>query len=282
MHDTTLPNHTKYYWGYQYRLAREFLVPYLQRHGAFQSGARIAEIGCAEAGVAMAFIEAGATDVLGTDIQEQRLHYARQIAHTLHLPLSLSTHNVLSDDIPNHWHRAFDLVILRDVIEHLDDTYHALLTIQHLLAPGGCVFIEFPPYTSPYGGHQHLLRNFWGKLPYVHLLPEALFRRMTLSGWHPVDIHEVQRLARIRLTVSAFKQAAQSAHYVIDREQYFLLRPVFHIKFGLPVVPLTALRWIPGIQEYCSLEANYILRSTLYSSSAEASSTVHSEQRYSM
>ncbi|MCU0425099.1 MAG: class I SAM-dependent methyltransferase [Candidatus Kapabacteria bacterium] len=257
------PGNVKHYWGYQYRLAKEVLVPYLQREGVFRAGQRVVEIGCAEAGVLMAFTEAGAVDVLGTDIEKHRLEYGQRIADTLKIPLTLSTHNVLFDELQPAWQKAFDLVILRDVIEHLDDTRLALANIQRLLKPGGHVFIEFPPYSSPYGGHQHLLRNRWGKLPYVHLLPKKLFRAMTSSGWHPLDIEEVRRLADIRLTVKSFKRAAHEAQYTIQREQYFFLRPVFKMKFGLPTVPLTPLRGIPGVKEILSLEANYILKSTL-------------------
>lgn len=251
----------KHYWGYQYRLGNEVLVPYLKKCGVFQSGMRVAEIGCAEAGVLMAFVEEGAVQTLGTDIEERRLANGRTIADIAKIPLTLSTHNVLFDDPLEEWRNAFDLVILRDVIEHLDDTFLALYNIQKLLKPHGNVFIEFPPYNSPFGGHQHLLRNSWGKLPYIHLAPQPLFQHITASGWHQVDIDEVRRLNKIRLSPHSFKAAATKAGYTITHEQYFLLRPVFKMKFGLPTIPLTPLKWLPGVKEVLSLEANYILRS---------------------
>ncbi|MFY8000862.1 MAG: class I SAM-dependent methyltransferase [Candidatus Kapaibacteriota bacterium] len=255
-------NSVKHYWGYQYRLAKEVLVPYLAKRGVFKNGNRVAEIGCAEAGVLMAFAEAGAKDVLGTDIEKARLDAGMAIAEDLHIPLTLSTHNVLFDDLQPAWEKAFDLVILRDVIEHLDDTRLALANIQRLLKPGGFLFVEFPPYNSPFGGHQHLLRNTLGRLPYTHLLPKPLFTKMTASGWHSVDIEEVRRLSKIRLMPKSFKAAAHAAGYAICHEQYYLLRPVFKMKFGLPTIPLTPLKWLPGVKELLSLEANYILQST--------------------
>jgi hypothetical protein len=83
---------------------------------------------------------------------------------------------------------------------------------------------------------------------------------MTASGWHPVDIEEVRRLATIRLMPASFKAAATATGYTICHEQYYLLRPVFTMKFGLPTIPLTPLKWIPGVKELFSLEANYILQ----------------------
>ena len=256
----------KHYWGYQYRLGREVLVPYLRERGVFREGMRVAEIGCAEAGVLMAFVEAGGREVVGTDIEAHRLANGRIIAEAAGIPLTLSTHDVLFDEPLPEWQHAFDLVILRDVIEHLDDTFLALNNIQKLLKPHGCVFVEFPPYNSPFGGHQHLLRNRVGNIPYTHLLPMPLFRRMTASGWHEVDISEVRRLRQIRLSPAKFKAAATKAAYNLLHEQYFLFRPVFKMKFGLPTIPLTPLKWLPGVKEVLSLEANYILQSRVESS----------------
>ncbi len=261
--EPSIADHEKYYWGYQYRLAREVLVPQLQRDGAFWAGASVAEIGCAEGGVLMAFVQAGAAQALGTDIERHRLAQGEAIAklctNDLTAPLTFSSHDVLFDAPKAEWLHAFDLVILRDVLEHLDDTLLALTNIQRLLKPNGYVFVEFPPYNSPFGGHQHLLRNRWGNLPYMHLLPDALFQPMTASGWHPMDISEVRRLRQIRLTPRSFLRASRKAGYTIVQERYYLLRPVFKMKFGLPTIPLTPLKWLPGVKEVLSLEANYLL-----------------------
>lgn len=256
-----IPPHEQYYWGYQYRLAKESLVPSMQHSGVFRAGMNVAEIGCAEGGVLMAFVEAGAQQALGTDIETARIAIGERIARSLDLDITFTAHDVLFDEPRPEWRNSYDLVILRDVIEHLDDTLLALRNIHKLLKPHGCLFVEFPPYNSPFGGHQHLLKNRWGKIPYMHLLPDALFQPMTASGWHPLNIEEVRRLRTIRLSPKKFKRAAETAGYDLVREQYYLLRPVFKMKFGLPTIPLTPLRWLPGIKEVLSLEANYILRS---------------------
>jgi 2-polyprenyl-3-methyl-5-hydroxy-6-metoxy-1,4-benzoquinol methylase len=256
-----IPTNIKYYWGYQYRLAKEVLVPFLKRENVFKVGDRVAEIGCAEGGVLMAFADAGAREVLGTDIDAQRLEAGRHIAERLHISLVLSLHNVLDEIVYPEWQHSFDILILRDVIEHLDNTERALKNIQQLLKPGGFVFVEFPPYYSPFGGHQHLLQNLLGKIPYTHLLPKPLFLYMTARSKYEINRDEVRRLATIRLMPKSFKAAAAAAGFTIRREQYYLLRPVFKIKFGLPTIALTLFKWIPGVKEILSLEANYILQS---------------------
>lgn len=260
-HSSDLEPASKYYWGYQFRLGREVLVPFLRRHGIFQPGSSVAEIGCAEAGVLMAFVLAGARRGLGTDIALSRLETARRIAEQLRLELEFAQHDILHDPIPEHWRARYELVLLRDVLEHLDNPEQALRRIGQLLRPGGFVFISFPPYPSPYGGHQHLLHTVWGKLPYIQLLPERLFERLIASGREP-DRSEVRRLRRIRLSLPQIPEIARRAGYHIVLEAHYVLRPVFRFKFRLPLPTLriTELaRRFPRLLQYVCMEAGYVL-----------------------
>jgi len=97
------------------------IVPYLQKRGYFQSGMAVAEGGCGEAGVLMAFGLAGAGRLLGTDIEEPRLAMGRQIAHKGGIAVELRLHNILTDPIPAEGQGQFDIVLLRDVLEHLEN-----------------------------------------------------------------------------------------------------------------------------------------------------------------
>ncbi len=252
--------HEKYYWGYQYQLSREVLVPELIARGAFHSGDAVAEIGCGEAGVLHAFIQAGATKALGTDIATFRLEIGEKLKSLLKIDLTLSEHDILFGPPKEEWRKAYDLVLLRDVIEHLDDAGLALRNIRNILKPGGWLFVTFPPYNSPYGGHQHLLKNFWGRFPYVHLLPKSIFLKMIQSGDHPRNIEEVARLKEIRLSANAFLKAAQEAGYEVVRDDYYLLRPVFKMKFGLPTIRISAFKHLPFVKSFLSLEAAVLLR----------------------
>ena len=201
-------SYTKYYWGYQYRLAREVLVPMLTESGAFQAGNNVVEIGCAEGGVLHAFAEAGAGKAIGTDIAVERLERGKNISEIIDLPVEFTSHDIIEHEPLNEWKETADLVLLRDVIEHLDDPAAALANIKKIIKPGGHLYVTFPPYHSPYGGHQQILMNSWGKFPYIHLLPEKIFDKMIASG-RPNDIVEVKRLHKIRMTPKKFIAAAK-------------------------------------------------------------------------
>ncbi len=255
-----LAPHERYYWRYQYLLGEQVLVPFLQQHGAFAPGMRVFEFGCGEAGVLGACARAGAALAVGADISAYRVEVGSRIASHCRLPLQLYQQDLLGEPIPDEWRHGFDLVLMRDVIEHLDDTARAMTVVRSLLRPGGSALVTFPPYYSPFGGHQHLLQTWLGWLPWVHLLPAPLFAAVVNSSKRSADRHEVCRLRSIRLTVGRFERAVAAAGLSIVATHLYLLRPVFRYKFGLPSLRLpSALRRTP-LANVLAMEALYLLR----------------------
>lgn len=254
-----IPDNYKYYWKYQYRLGYESLIPYLKELSAFSPDTDIVEIGSAEGGVVCAMKAFGAGKCLCTDIAENRLEMGKRISSILELDIEYKYHNILENEIPDEWRGRFDLALLRDVIEHLENPETALRAVKALIKPGGYLFVTFPPYHSPFGGHQHTVANFWGKAPYIHLLPKEIFANLISSG-RKEDIGEVMRLRNIRLTADNFFDAAKNAGYSVAREEYYLLRPVFKMKFGLPELKLTKIKDLPLVKKYFALECAALLK----------------------
>jgi SAM-dependent methyltransferase len=246
-------------WEYQYLLGRDFTIEYLKWNNAFASGSVICEIGSGEGGVAQALALAGAKEVLCTDILEHRLEAGQLMANNFGLNIKYIYHNVMEDDIPAEWLGKFDLVIFRDVMEHLEDPELAMKRILLLLKQDGKLFITFPPYYSPYGGHQQIVRgNIFSKLPFIHYLPKNIFKLLVSSGLD-YGIDEVIRLKDYRLTPRKLKKIAKKLNYSITTEDYFLLRPVFKPRFNLPVFKISFLKKIPGLIDILSLEASFVL-----------------------
>ena len=249
----------KYLWGYMYGLARDYMIPYLEAHGVAIKGAAVVEIGCAEGGNLCAMAEHGATELAGTDIAEERLEKADEIAKLLGLSITFSPHDIIGEPPPPAWERHFDVAFLRDVIEHLDDATIALRNIRKILKPGGALYVTFPPYYSPFGGHQHLLGNTAGKFPFMHLLPGPVFRPLIKSGIERNRI-EVERLREIRMTTGKFHRAARDAGFTMADEKLYFIRPVFKMKFGLPPISANIIKPLPGLRDILALEAGYILK----------------------
>lgn len=245
----------------QYRLAQHTLIPWMEDLGVLPPDAAVCEIGCAEGGVLAAFVDRGATKALGTDIQEPLLRIISQpVWSGLGYDITFTQHDVIYDEIPDEWKARFDVVLLRDVIEHLDDAGVALKNIARLLKPGGVVVVTFPPYTSPFGGHQQLLGTKLGSLPFVHLLPWSIFRTI-IRGGDPDNQEELERLHRIRCSASKVSDAAHRAGMDVISQRYFALRPVFRWKYQRPIpsFEVTSLRWLPLVKDV-AMEVAFILR----------------------
>ncbi len=257
---TDLTPNDRYYWRYQFLLGDRILVPMLREWGHFFLGIRVFEFGCGEAGVLGAFAHAGAQQAVGADISDYRIAVGKRIATASGLPLVLERRDLLDEPVPPTWQKQFDLVIMRDVIEHLDDTERALAVVEELLAPGGAVLVTFPPYFSPYGGHQHLLKTPLAAFPWVHVLPKPLFSWIVNRSSRAADRDEVLRLRQIALTIRTFERAVAHTGLRIIRSQCYLLRPVFRFKFGLPSLELPRLIARTPLAEVFALEAFYVLR----------------------
>lgn len=245
----------------QYRLAQHTLIPWLERFGLLPDNAAVCEIGCAEGGVLAAFADRGTSYALGTDIQEPLLReISTPVWKALDYTITFTQHDVIYDEVPTEWQQRFDVVLLRDVIEHLDDAGIALRNIARIIKPGGVVLVTFPPYTSAFGGHQQLLGTTLGSLPFVHLLPWSIFKGIVSKG-DPVNQEEVERLHTIRCSAKKVTDAAARAGMKVVDQRYFGLRPVFRWKYERPIPsfevgPLAAL---PGVKAI-AMEAAFVLQ----------------------
>lgn len=245
----------------QYRLAIHTLIPWLYHLKALPDHPTVCEIGCGEGGVIDAFAEQGASVALGTDIVAPLLEQISEpLAKELNLSVQFTAHDVISDVIPIEWEHAFDVVVLRDVIEHLDDQTSAMKSIQRIMKPGATLLLTFPPYSSAFGGHQQLLGTVAGNLPFVHLLPKALFEVIIKNG-DAVNQDEVRKLHSIRSNVSGVKAAALKAGLTLAAERYFGLRPVFRWKYNMPIptLELTILKHLPLVKTL-AMEAALVFR----------------------
>ena len=172
--------------------------------------------------------------------------------------------DVCRPDCPGLEQGPFDIILLRDVVEHLEDLVGALENLRRNLSESGVIFVVFPPYYSAYGAHQQILPRKrmgfipYNKLPFIHLLPDRWFCAIT-RGDTPPHL-EVARLRGIRLTLRKFARGVAAAHLAVRRRKYYLTRPTHKLRFGIPVVGASLLGRLPFVNEllvtacYCLLE----------------------------
>ena len=135
-----------YYRQYQSRLANEYLIPILKRWGIDLAGKRVLEVGCGDGGCAAAFHRAGA-EIVMMDIEERLVDVAREANANEGIEAKAYAGNVYDEAAPFYDDGPYDIIMFRDVMEHLEDPVRALQIVSQHLTADGVVFAVFPPTT---------------------------------------------------------------------------------------------------------------------------------------
>jgi SAM-dependent methyltransferase len=228
--------------AYERTLGERFLLPLLARHGVKLEGKVVLDAGCGYGGVLAALVGAEAlADAQGVDLDAQMIALGRErCGPAVHLEVA---------DFFGIVGRTYDVILLRDVLEHIVDVEGAFLQASRLLRPGGILFASFAPFFSPFGGHQHNGAGIASCLPWIHLLPETVFRSLLRLPGNSYKAErslsaDMETVLRTRLTLSRFRRAAAAAGFrTLYRAQY-LSRPDYAVKFGLPQISFPAVPFL--------------------------------------
>lgn len=233
--------------AYELELGRSGLLPLLARQGFDPAGKAVLDVGCGYGGVLAALAGAHALGrALGVDLDAEMIRVGRGKC-----PPSVTLEARDFFALPGGATEGFDLILMRDVLEHMPDAGGALRKALDLLRPDGLIFASFAPFYSPFGGHQHNGAGPFSRVPWLQVLPEAWFRKaLSLEGNSYKSgaglAEDMESVLRSRLTVRRFRALAAGAGL---KERYFaryLSRPDYRIKFGLPQIGFPAL---PGLEE---------------------------------
>ena len=225
--------------AYEKELCLTGLVPMLQKRGFDPAGKAVLDVGCGYGGVLAGLAEKYPLgSALGIDLDEDMIR-AGQAKCPGGVLLSRGDFFALEGG-------PFDLILMRDVLEHIPDAEGALRKAAGLLAPRGLLFVSFAPFWSPFGGHQHNGAGIFANVPWLHALPEAWFRRALRLGGNSYKsgralADDMESVLRTRLTLGRFRRMIPPAGLRLGYFARYLSRPDFRIKFGLPVIPFPAI-----------------------------------------
>ena len=185
------------------------------------SGKRILEIGCAEAGLLKFYQNKGAI-CSGLELSDVRFNNA----------LLLNESSVL------HLFQA---------------------NIFNLLKPGGKLFMSFPPKYCAYAGHQQTVPTLLGKLPYLHVLPNFIYKAyLNLISCPEKKINYLISTKETRISIRQMGNLVKSIGYHVIKESKWFLRPAYSFRFRLPKMK-NPVSWIPGLDEVFSNGVLYLL-----------------------
>lgn len=236
-----------------------YYIPYIKDFLDVQSHISILEIGCGDGGNLLPFAKKG-HETVGVDISANRINGAKSFFEIENVYAKFICEDILR---LNDYKEYFDLVICHDVIEHIYNKQEMLSRVEYFLKPKGLLFIGFPAWQMPFGGHQQICHNrLLSKLPFFHLLPKGIYKFILSLGRESNEcINELLSIKKTRITIEEFENiVAKTSLEVVNRRLYFI-NPHYEIKFGLkPRLLLNTISNFKYLRNYFTTSCFYILR----------------------
>jgi SAM-dependent methyltransferase len=237
----------------QAEYTRKYLLPYLQKNLQSFHTMKVLEVGCAEGGLLEVLQEIG-MDATGLELLEERARIATQKNPNLRVVVG----DIMDEALPAKIGEQFDLVIMREVIEHIPDKYAAFKNLDLLTKPNGFLFISFPPKYSPFAGHQQIAKSPLKLIPYLHIIPEFLLRPLAKALGERNDyVDEIKLHYSTGMEIDKFEFHCLLKRFKTIKRDLFLFRPIYAFRFGLPTVKLPN---IPVLRECISFGCEVLLK----------------------
>ena len=110
--------------------------------GGFR-GKRVLDVGAAYGGFLVAAAHAGATELVGVDVDSKLLDLARLLLADHEVQARLEVADITDTTLPERL-GTFDIVFCNDVLEHVQDLDNTARNLTRLLKPKGRLFLEIP------------------------------------------------------------------------------------------------------------------------------------------
>ncbi len=248
------------YFQEQVHTTSKYVIPFIREVFAINEQTSVIEIGCGEGGNLKPFLDMGC-HVTGIDISPRKI----ELAHTfLDNPDYENRLRLIAEDIYKNQDTALkaDLIIMRDVIEHIIDQERFMDFLKQFLIPGGKVFFAFPPWYNPFGGHQQVCRSrILSHLPYLHLLPYSLYKWILKSFRESEGtIQGLMEVKETGISIERFERILKKERYRIDTMQHYLINPNYEIKFKLrPRKQSGFIAAIPFVRDFLTTSSYYLV-----------------------
>ena len=238
----------------QYWYAKEFLTKYLPVKDF--NNINILEIGSAEGGAIKYFYEQGA-NCYGIEISKGRNDFAKEYININEIKFTEG--DICNDTFVKELPKM-DLILIRDVIEHIPEKLKALQNMNKLLKENGLIFLSYPPKYSPYAGHQQNVKKKIGSLPFIHLLPKGLYTLfLKAANLTKEKISELLQTKRDMISIKKIEKLFKKAGLQIAKKDFYFIRPCFEKRFGWKPKK-TVFNSVPLIKEIFTLGALYQLK----------------------
>jgi 2-polyprenyl-3-methyl-5-hydroxy-6-metoxy-1,4-benzoquinol methylase len=200
-YDLIHQNENSNWW---FRVRRDIVKRLLATEKQKQCGAlRILDVGCGTGLLLLEIEQFG--EVTGIDMSERAVTYCKQRGLT-NLAVGDATHVPYSDN-------SFDVVLLLDVLEHVEDDAEAARELARVLAPGGQLIVMVPAFMFLWGVNDDVGHHF---RRYTRSQVRAILEKAGLTVTRATYFNTVlfPAIAVVRLMVKAFHIKMKTEHGV--------------------------------------------------------------------
>ena len=234
--------------------SRSYVLPFIEKTKQLGPGVNVLEIGCGEGGVLVPFMERGCYCV-GVDLNPLRIDLANNFfkKEVEQGKVAFLYKNVYDVDFLERFKGFFDVVILKDAIEHIPDQEKFIPYIKQLLKHQGQIFFGFPPWYMPFGGHQQICEHkIPSVLPYYHILPRPIYKGLLkMMGEDEGVLKELLEIKDTQITIERFERIIKASKLKVVNKQHFLINPIYKYKFGLkPRKQWAPITYLPYLRDF--------------------------------
>jgi SAM-dependent methyltransferase len=234
--------------------SEHYVLPFIEQTHPITADTTVMEVGCSEGGVLRPFLQRGCT-CLGVDLSQDRIDNANRIqADFIALgKAKFVCQNIYDEDFVRIYEGRYDIIILKDVIEHVPEQQQFIPHLKRFLKPGGQIFFGFPPWYMPFGGHQQVCAGkLTSKLPYYHILPKPLYLGfLRMMGESDTTIQTLEEIWDTSITIGQFERFIRQAGLTVVNKQHYLINPIYKFKFGLrPRKQAAFVGYIPFLRNF--------------------------------
>jgi SAM-dependent methyltransferase len=250
------------YFKEQVYTTEKYVIPFIRKAAPINPGTTVLEIGCGEGGNLKPFLDLGC-NVTGIDISlskiESALKYYQDHPDVDRTKFIVKDIYLAEEELKER----YDLVIMRDVIEHIHNQLRFMEFVKRFLKPQGVFFLAFPPWYNPFGGHQQVSTNkILSKLPYYHLLPVSLYKFILKAGGESKEkIEGFLEIKETGISIERFEKILSMTDYKILQKKHYFINPNYEIKFKLkPREQLQIMTGIPFFRNFVTTASYYLVK----------------------
>ena len=257
-------NRSKYFKEQEFTVEKHVL-PFIKEVKEINEKMSVLEIGCGEGGNLVPFLKRGCKRIVGIDMSKGKIANANKFFDKEENGNSVEficddIYNISAEDIGQ-----FDIIITRDVLEHIHGQEKFMNFVKIFMKPEGKFFLGFPPWHNPFGGHQQMCKSkILSKLPYFHILPKPIYKFiLKLFGETQSTINGLLEIKETGITIERFERIIKKNNYRIDKRVFYFINPNYEIKFGLkPRTNWKLISSIPFIRNFFITTNYYVISKT--------------------